>query len=65
MIKTGYNIENSEALHYQPRHGQGRRELSVWQPPAPPATTELAPRFQDKWGINTTVLRDKPNAGMK
>ena len=65
MIKTWYNIENREVPHYQPRHRRGHWELSVWQPPAPPAMTEPAPRFQGKWVINTTDLRDKPNAGMK
>ena len=58
MIKTGNNIENRKVPHYQPRHRRGQRELSVWQPPAPPATT-------DKLGIDTTDLRDIPNAGMK
>ena len=42
MIKTGYNIENREVPHYQPRHRRGRRGLSVWQSQAPPATTEPA-----------------------
>ena len=65
MIKTGYNIENSEVPRYQSRPRRGRQKLSVWQPPAPPATTEAAPRFQGKWGINTIDFRDKPNAGMK
>ena len=65
MMKTGYKIENCEVPHYQPRHHRGRRKLSVWQHSAPPGTTEPAPWFQGKWGINTTDLRDIPNAGIK